>query len=167
MFRKSTIINNTNKYPVLIDEKNAAGEGMILFTFAALEGVFAFIPDIMVNYRVREQSLCHYKDKNLELIFNFKYRIIQKTIVVKTILNDINLVKKVNKKLLVIFYESIITKCVSTFMILFKNYEKENIYNIPSYIRLSIYLFHKNKFTQKIFIFIFNTLSKIKKLLYT
>jgi glycosyltransferase involved in cell wall biosynthesis len=70
MFRKATIDKYKEKFSFLIYDNDAPGEALIVFSFNALEGVFVFIPEIMVNYRVRDESMCHIVDRDKELVFS-------------------------------------------------------------------------------------------------
>lgn len=162
MFRASAINRSRNNYENLVFDEDAPGEAMILFSLAALDGKFAFIPDIMVNYRYREESLSHYKDIGDELIFNFKFRIIQKTKVVKTFINDIRIIKKVNRSLLSLFFRAINNKHEKTFMVLYNNYARENPNNIPRVVKFCIPVFSLNSTTKKLFVIIYSQLIKIK-----
>lgn len=151
MFRKKTIVNYKTKYNNLIKDKHTSGEGLILYSFCALDGLFEFVPDIMVNYRIREESLSHFIDKDKELSFQIKYRIYHKTLLAKTLLNDMKLVKKINKTFLSLYLSALENKTEKTFFEHYKTYKKENSKNIPVFVRILILFFSNNSINKFIF----------------
>lgn len=162
MFRKETINKYRCEYDNLIYDKDALGEGLILQSFFTLDGVFAFIPEIMVNYRIREESLCHFIDNEKQLIFNIQYRILQKTLIAKTFVADNNLIKRINRSFLSLYLEAINNKCEETFFNQYNYYKKENAHNIPSYVKFLISFFSISSFNKFIFKKVLSTLLQLK-----
>lgn len=158
MYRKSTVDKYSIKYSNLIHDKNSPGEGLILFSFFALDGVFELIPDIMVNYRIREESLCHIIDKDKELIFRIKYRIFQKTLISTTILDDVDFTRRVNRTFLILFMDSINNSSEKVFFELYNSYKEINDSNIPGYVKFLISFVSHNSFNKYIFKSVFSIL---------
>lgn len=162
MYRKSTIDKYSSKYSNLILDKNSPGEGLILFSFLALEGVFTLIPDLMVNYRIRNESLCHIIDKDKDLTFKIQFRIIQKTLISKTILDDIKFERRINRTFLILFMNSINNSCENTFLELYNQYKIDNAKNIPQYVKFFISIISQNSFNKYIFKIIFGILLNVR-----
>lgn len=145
MFRKETIDRYRTKYDYLIKDKSTVGEGLILYSFIVLDGLFKYIPDITVNYRVREKSLCHFVDKDKELLFKIKFRIYHKTLLVKTFLNDMKSIKRIHRGFLSLYLSALENKTEKTFFEQYNSYKKENYKSIPFYVNFFISNNHLNK----------------------
>ncbi|WP_438989056.1 glycosyltransferase [Polaribacter sp.] len=165
MFRKSTLDKHQTKYSNLIKDKHTPGEGLILYSFCALDGLFKFVPDIMVNYRIREESLSHFIDKDKELSFQIKYRIYHKTLLAQTFLNDLKLVKRINRAFLSLYLSALENNTEKTFFRHYKTYKKENSKNIPVNVRIIILFFSSNNVNKFIFSKTLNLFFWLKNLL--
>ena len=147
MFRKETIDRYMVKYGGVIKDKHTVGEGLILYCFFALDGFFECIPDIMVNYRVREKSASHFVNKDDELSFKIKYRIHHKALLVKTFLYDGEAIKRVHRGFLSLYLSALEDKTESTFFKSYNDYKKKE--HISASIKFFIWFF-SNNFINKI-----------------
>lgn len=72
-FRRENYLQGCEKYEPLISAPYSAGEGTILNISMCMSGYFRFIPEIMVAYRVLNNSLCHFETPEQQLDFAFRY----------------------------------------------------------------------------------------------
>jgi len=150
VFRGSVLVQNAHLLPRLIHDKNTPGEGLILYSLSAKAGLLFFLDEIMVQYRVRADSLSHFTNATRKVSFDFKFRLYHKSELVKQLVDRPDLCFRVNRSLLSVLYLSIRLNAFRSFMNLYSDYQKDNGEYIKPYLSILIFLLDKKLLHQRL-----------------